>query len=625
VPDFELPTGQYLSLVNTIRPTAGGRTRALLMRNRLFTDRAGVEPTIITTDDHPDYHVVRESWTKQGYLVEPMRVLNPFEWYRGLTVEEPSEAPTLPDLGALPHKESTDLDGRPYLTVYRHAAGEIRDYRRPDGTVYLRTNLRRVQLDPTAGPATSGSHDVPGVTLVSPSGREVRHWPGRRAWLRGWIERELAPGDHRVFLFCDSRVALARVAPMTDPRFVILHVMHNAHIAPPGNWNFPIRRSYLTMTHLAPQVDGLVLLTPRQREDYGQRFGMTTNLFAVPNPVQSPPRLDPPPPRDPMRFAMVCRLHGQKRVDHAIRAFALVVRQEPDARLDIYGDGILQDEMQALIDRLGVTESVVLHGWNPHARDELWTASGFLMTSKVEGYPLATLESMSHGCPVVSYDIKYGPRDQITDGVDGFLVEAEDIQGMADRVLELIRDPALVAKMSEAGFVKALQHDSNAFLRDWLHVMQAAIAQKDLRTRIRSVRMRGLDRSPASRRRWRLPLVRSIGRLSGPTEGKVSFSGALEVIGSSPSNTLDTVVLSLDAIEPSTETVVALPLQVTRSGSVFRLECDADLDEVLRPYLGRKHAVRFRLRVVWANSCWQAVLDRAFRTELPFAPSDRSI
>ena len=44
------------------------------------------------------------------------------------------------------------------------------------------------------------------------------------------------------------------------------------------------------------------------------------------------------------------------------------------------------------------------------------------MTSSFEGYPLSTLESMSRGCPVVSYDIKYGPREQITDGVDGFLV-----------------------------------------------------------------------------------------------------------------------------------------------------------------------------------------------------------
>ena len=61
------------------------------------------------------------------------------------------------------------------------------------------------------------------------------------------------------------------------------------------------------------------------------------------------------------------------------------------------------------------------------------------MTSSFEGYPLSTLESMGRGCPVVSYDIKYGPREQITDGVDGFLVPPGDTELLAQRVIELLR------------------------------------------------------------------------------------------------------------------------------------------------------------------------------------------
>ena len=45
--------------------------------------------------------------------------------------------------------------------------------------------------------------------------------------------------------------------------------------------------------------------------------------------------------------------------------------------------------------------------------------------------------------PVVSYDIKYGSREQVTDGVDGFLTEVGDLQTFADRVVTMIRDPAL--------------------------------------------------------------------------------------------------------------------------------------------------------------------------------------
>ncbi len=103
-----------------------------------------------------------------------------------------------------------------------------------------------------------------------------------------------------------------------------------------------------------------------------------------------------------------------------------MLKEEPEARLDIYGDGSTRGVVEAEITKLGLEKSVILHGFDPRARDTLWTATGFLMTSRFEGYPLATLEAMSHGCPVISYDIKYGPREQISHGVDGFLVKRGD-------------------------------------------------------------------------------------------------------------------------------------------------------------------------------------------------------
>ena len=69
-------------------------------------------------------------------------------------------------------------------------------------------------------------------------------------------------------------------------------------------------------------------------------------------------------------------------------------------QLDIYGDGSQRVALEREIADQGVARSVILRGHDPRAREALWTATGFLMTSRFEGYPLATLESMSHGCPV---------------------------------------------------------------------------------------------------------------------------------------------------------------------------------------------------------------------------------
>ena len=57
--EIEMPEGLYLSLSGVVRPGTGGQTRALLMRNRLLTQKAGVETTLLTFDSPPVYHDVR--------------------------------------------------------------------------------------------------------------------------------------------------------------------------------------------------------------------------------------------------------------------------------------------------------------------------------------------------------------------------------------------------------------------------------------------------------------------------------------------------------------------------------------------------------------------------------------
>ena len=56
-----------------------------------------------------------------------------------------------------------------------------------------------------------------------------------------------------------------------------------------------------------------------------------------------------------------------------------------------------------------------------------------LLTSRMEGLPLVLLEAMSVGCIPIAYDMPYGPADIIVDGVNGYLVEAGDIEGWPSR------------------------------------------------------------------------------------------------------------------------------------------------------------------------------------------------
>jgi len=309
-------------------------------------------------------------------------------------------------------------------------------------------------------------------------------------------------------------------------------------------------------------------------------------MFVVPNPVDLPPEPADAPARDPHRVTIMARLEPQKRLQDAIAAFGHVVRAVPEARLDIYGEGSRRDALQAEIDRRQLGAHVTLRGFDPDAREALWASSAFLLTSSFEGYPLSTLESMSRGCPVVSYDIKYGPREQITDGADGFLVARGDVEALADRVVELLRSPELVARMSAAARETARRKGPEQFLANWAGVLGRVVALRPDRTRIDDVALETT----------RLRTVRG---------GRLQFAGVLRVRGTSRRARLDSARAQLSAIDAESGAVTELPLKVKHVGEEeLRLQTPAGL----RGGPAVPPDARLRLRLLWQNSAWEAEL-----------------
>jgi poly(glycerol-phosphate) alpha-glucosyltransferase len=255
-----------------------------------------------------------------------------------------------------------------------------------------------------------------------------------------------------------------------------------------------------------------------------------------------------------------------------------------------------------------VSEAVTLHGHDPRARDALWQSSAFLMTSLFEGYPLSTLESLSHGCPVISYDIKYGPREQITDGVDGFLVPAGGIKPMADRIVTMLTSPELVEKMSEAALEKARQHGHGRFLDEWRQVLEKAVELKPFRTHLDEIRFEVTSLSAVTKglagRRSRHPVPVRVGR-----DAALHLEGTLHVRGHSRRSSLDDAEVTLTAVHSPTGRFADLPLKVRRVSEGFRVSTTVPLSDVL----GGEESldgVRLRLRFVWQNSAWDAFVQR---------------
>lgn len=126
----------------------------------------------------------------------------------------------------------------------------------------------------------------------------------------------------------------------------------------------------------------------------------------------------------------------------------------PDYKLLCGGEGNY-DYVNSYIQRLGIEHNVKLLGWvNDKMRQELLdTAAIFVLPSYVEGMPMAVIEAMSRGVPVIASSVG-GIPDAVTDGKEGLLINAGDITGLAMALINLLGNPVKRLEMGAAGKIK---------------------------------------------------------------------------------------------------------------------------------------------------------------------------
>ena len=98
-------------------------------------------------------------------------------------------------------------------------------------------------------------------------------------------------------------------------------------------------------------------------------------------------------------------------------------------------------------------------------------AAMYVMTSRFEGLPMTLLETKPYKLPLVSFNCKTGPSELIEDGVNGYLVEEGDLEGLAKRIEELIVIPDIRYKFSEEAQYKLERFDYNSIINKWKELM----------------------------------------------------------------------------------------------------------------------------------------------------------
>ena len=155
-------------------------------------------------------------------------------------------------------------------------------------------------------------------------------------------------------------------------------------------------------------------------------------------------------------IVIVSRLVRHKGYPELLEA----MRDVPGAELWVVGERLVSDHGQNMDDvfaQAGLGTRLRRLGYRTDVPQVLAASDIFTLPSHFEGLPMSVIEAMLTALPVVATNIR-GPREQVVHGVTGLLAPPATVAPLAEALRSLVADPALRARMGEAGRARALLH-----------------------------------------------------------------------------------------------------------------------------------------------------------------------
>lgn len=168
------------------------------------------------------------------------------------------------------------------------------------------------------------------------------------------------------------------------------------------------------------------------------------------------------------------RLKRYKRLDLLIRTMKMIIREVPDAKLTIAGSGDAEKELMALVNELGLEDSVIFGGHidEKEKAELLGSAWVFVTPSSKEGWGITVIEANACGTPCIAYDVP-GLRDSIRDGRTGLLIKEDgDVEALAESIVEVLRNDSLRKNLSKKALKWASSFSWDKSAEEFMNVLE---------------------------------------------------------------------------------------------------------------------------------------------------------
>lgn len=244
--------------------------------------------------------------------------------------------------------------------------------------------------------------------------------------------------------------------------------------------------SFATLLQNKEQVDGIIMSTKQHKQDiqkwmsqrgmkqivpiYHASFGVIANTLLKRKVV-------PLENRAVNSFASAMAFYDSRHPVELIKAFQLVVKEYNNAHLDIYGYGDFDFRNQCidLVEKLGLSDNIDIYDEATDLDNSLTDIIGYIDIADFDPIqPLGVMIALAHGTPVITRNIKYGTKELVRSGVNGYLMSGLDIKQLAEKMIGFIQNQDKVAEMSVNAKKRIRHFSEDAILKEWEKIFTKA-------------------------------------------------------------------------------------------------------------------------------------------------------
>lgn len=218
--------------------------------------------------------------------------------------------------------------------------------------------------------------------------------------------------------------------------------------------------------HLYGFADALAILTEKDYQLLGKKYPRKVVMY------------------NPLTFDVLSHVGERKKVitamgrldvwrikgfDMLIDAWVMIASKYPDWVLQIAGTGSDEsmDTLKQMVENKGVTHSVSFLGFVNNVQGLLQESSIFVLSSRIEGFPMSLLEAMSQGCACVAFSIQGVVNEIITSEYDGVIVPDGDINALSNAMDSLLSNEDFRIRVAGNALQSIKRFEAKNIARQW--------------------------------------------------------------------------------------------------------------------------------------------------------------